>query len=50
MRSQVVKFLRLAVRFWNSTVKFCDKIPNASSKKSKFRSDNFTRRIPRLQF
>ena len=41
MRLQVAKFLRLAVQFWNSTVKFCDKIRNVRSKKSKFRDVNF---------
>ena len=42
MRSQVAKFLRLAVQSWNSVVKFRDKILNAHSAKSKFRGDNFT--------
>ena len=41
MRSRVVKFLRLAVQSWNSAVKFCDKIPNTHSAKSKFRDINF---------
>ena len=41
MRLQVAKFLRLAVQSWNSAVKFCDKIPNAHSAKSKFRGVNF---------
>ena len=41
MRSQVAKFLGLAVQSWNSDVKFRDKILNARSAKSKFRGVNF---------
>lgn len=41
MRLQVAKFLRLAVQSWDSAVKFCDKIPNLRSEKSKFRGVNF---------